>query len=122
MLLKECKSLEELEIGPDFSETPEALIRYVGPTDDTNKYRDLILWKLFFYRNLRETFLTADSLCGLTLCTNLKKFSLNSVKISYKQEEMNDTSLLEEVTSLSFDYIFFLDSPTLTYSIVLDRN
>jgi hypothetical protein len=27
MLLKECKSLEELEIGPDFNETPDALIR-----------------------------------------------------------------------------------------------
>jgi hypothetical protein len=106
MLLKECKSLEELEIGPDFSETPDALIRYVGPNDEllyTDKHIDLILWELFFYRNLRETFLTADSLCGLTLNTNLKKFSLNSVKISYKQEEINDTSLLEEVTSLSFD-------------------
>ena len=59
MLLKECKSLEELEIGPDFSETPDALIRYVGPNDEllyTDKHIDWILWKLFllqkFTRNL----------------------------------------------------------------------
>ncbi|KAK4004674.1 Uncharacterized protein APZ42_015845 [Daphnia magna] len=76
MLLNKCPSLEELEICPDFNESPDALIR-----------------------NSRETFLTADSLSGLTLCLNLKKFSLVSVKISYKREEINDTSLLEEIVT-----------------------
>ena len=33
MLLKECKSVEELEIGPDFSETPDDLIRCVGSNE-----------------------------------------------------------------------------------------
>jgi hypothetical protein len=33
VLLKKCKTLEELEIGPDFSESPYAVIRCVGSNE-----------------------------------------------------------------------------------------
>lgn len=55
-----------------------------------------------FCRDLLESFITADSLCGLSVCTSLKKFSINSVTISYKRSEINDTSFLEEVKKWIF--------------------
>ncbi len=58
-----------------------------------------------FCRDLRESFITADSLCGLAVCTSLKKFSVNTVTISYKRSEINDTSFLEEV--IQFDICAF---------------
>ena len=78
------------------------------------------MWDSFFYRNLRETCLQSDFLCGLKLCTNLKKFSLNSVRISYEEGEIDDDSFLEEVTSSLLKFVF--DFITLTYSNVSDRN